>query len=227
MKNLIIFLAALSALMMSCGHNDNTTRTKIMILVDNTEKCADSKEDMISSQSIVDLIGFHGELTWKQINAVSLNTETNLSLEMPSGATHRKVIKTLEPFVKKLDEQRKAFLGPTAGTENSSIWKPVCESIQELEKSNADNKVLVIVSDMIEFSSNGNFYKSQKFGDVKKHLIDSSGVSLPQNSQVKVIILYNPLGNAKAESKFNRAMEEYWKPLFEEAGIEYEVQPNL
>ncbi len=226
MKKLLIFAGLCVILFTACNSGSVAPSSAVFILVDNTEKCEDSKENLISTQSLCNYLGTNGSVTFQKVNSVALNSNVTLQISIPDDATSLTKKDILDPFITRLDTLRENFLGPTSGTEGSSIYKPFCHAFTELSHSSATNKTLVVVSDMIENSSIGNFYKDKPFAEVKARL-DSSGVKIPHNtSNIKVIILYNPNGDAKKERQFERAMG-FWQPILTEAGISYIVKANL
>jgi hypothetical protein len=223
MKNVLI-VGVILILLSACGGNSTTQWNEIYILVDNTEK-SESKENIISTESLLDLVNNNGSITWKQLNAVSINRDTSISINLPQDATSLQKKDIIDPFASRIELLRKKFLGPTyAGTEGSNLYKPISETIAKLAKSNS-NATLIVVSDMIEYSVFGNFYKDQPIEVIKEGL-KASGDSLIKSPGVNVIILYDPEGDMKKETRFNRAMG-IWKVLFDEAHISYEVKANL
>ncbi len=228
MKKLVyLFIATLSVIFVSCTSTTTSVPTtkSVYILVDNTE-AVESREGLIPTESIVKIMENGGTVTWQQVNAVSLNSNKSIEFSLPEDPTRFQKKQAVEPFIEKFEDTRKKFLGPVAkGTDNSSIYKPICKAIQNLDESKGDQKILIIISDMIENSRFGNFYRQNDFKKAKAQL-DSSGVSIPENSNVKIIILYDPSGNSKKEAQFERAMG-YWAKIFEAANISYEVRPNL
>ncbi|MDQ5928402.1 MAG: hypothetical protein QG594_176 [Bacteroidota bacterium] len=223
----LLFIALGAIFFSSCTSTDDKVKTQdIYILVDNTEIIPESREGLISTESILKLMSSGGKVTWQKVNAVSLNSNKSIEFSLPEDATRFQKKQAVEPFVKEFENIREKFLGPEKkGTDNSSIYKPICEALQKLEKSKSSKKTLIIISDMIENSRFGNFYRDQDFKKLKARL-DSSGVTLPETSNVKVVILYDPLGDSKNEKRFDRAMS-YWKQLFDAAEIPYSVEPNL
>ena len=230
MKNFNLIIFVITLILAACGEKSNTSSEKptydIHILVDNTEANLDSREDLVSTDKITEMVQNGGSVTWQQVNAVTLNSNKTIELSLPEDPTNFQKRNALEPFVKKFEEMRKKFLGPVKkGTENSSIYKPVCQALTKLTKSKANQKILIIVSDMIENSEYGNFYREQKF-EIAKMMLDSSGASLVDPGNLKIVILYDPQGDPRHEQQFNRAMK-YWGQLFEEVNISWEVKPNL
>lgn len=227
-KLFIIFVGLSMALLSSCGgsSSDNATKHNISILVDNTEK-AESREYMLSSKGIFNLLGQgSGLVEWIPINSVSINQKLAVELPSPeSGETRLQMRLRFKKFSEELESTRSELLGPSKGSNNSSIYKPLCEAIQNLNASDADEKTLIVVSDMIENSDFGNFYKDKPMSEVQKCL-DSSGVSLPKSSNLKVIILYDPEGDSNKQRRFDKAME-IWKELFKQAHITVTQRANM
>ncbi len=230
MKNLKLILVSgiiIALFFSSCSSTVSEKSTQdVYILVDNTEANLDSREDLVTTSEIVEMVKSGGTVTWQNINAVSLNSRKSIEVTLPENPTNFQKMNVLEPFEKEVNEFNKKFLGPvTKGTDNSSIYKPVCQALTTLSKSSAKKQTLIIVSDMIENSQFGNFYnQKQTFAQVKNQL-DSSGFSFPKDTRIKVIILYHA-DNQKHEKQHDKAMR-FWQKLFEDADIEFEVRANL
>lgn len=229
MKNFRFIIIGVIAVISSCTSNTKVskeTTNDIYILVDNTEAHPDSRENLVSTKSIIEMVKLGGSVTWQNVNAVTLNANQTIEISLPDDPTNFQKRNALEPFAQDFNESRKNFLGPiTKGTDNSSIYKPVCQALAKLSKLKSEQKTLIIVSDMIENSQFGNFYRKQSFDLIKKQL-DSSSTELKNPGNLKVIILYDPQGNPKHEKQFDYAME-IWAQLFEAANIQWEVKPNL
>lgn len=205
--------------------------TAVTVLVDNTEKVTDNHRlAMISDQSLINIVdGGTGTVKFQQINSVSINTTASVVLQYKEDPTPHQIKEAEDEFKNQLSALKTKFLGPTEDTKSTSLWKTMCENIKELEESGADQKVLIVMSDMIEFSGNGDFYHTsvKDIKKIKQRMLDSCGVNtLPDASGISLIILYNPNGDAGKERKFNQAME-IWKLFLEEANIPYKLQPNI
>lgn len=227
MRNLIIVLGMLTGvnILFSCS-NANEATNQVILMVDNTEKTT-GKQSMISENGLLALVGNNGSITWKQLNAVSLNRDTTIQMSLPEDATSLQIKNQIDPFKASIEVLRKRYLGPVnTESEASNLYKPICEAVENLSVSRADINTLVIVSDMIENSAFGNFYKSQDLKKVKESL-KTSGDSLVHNPKnLKVVILYNPEGSTKKQAQFDGAIK-IWDVLFKEAGISYEIKANL
>lgn len=199
----------------------------VYILVDNTEIIPESRESLVNTESILKLIQNGGNVTWQNINSVSINSNQTIEVSFPDDPTNLQKRRVLEPFKDKFNAMKINFLGPVkTDTDNSSIYKPVCTALHKLNESKSKEKTLVIISDMVENSQYANFYRSnQKFESIRDSLA-RSGVSFPENSSnLKVVILYNPK-DQKHEIQHENAMR-YWDKLFQDADIKYEIKANF
>ncbi|MES2931058.1 MAG: hypothetical protein V4665_04745 [Patescibacteria group bacterium] len=230
MKNLILLagIAILSASLLSCGSSNDGGMTAVHILVDNTEKSS-SRERLVSTEGLLKLIGNNGSVTWQGLNAASQNRDTTVEMYFPADATGLTKKNIKEPFVESLQALKALFLGPVEmqekDKEGSRLYEPICRALSDLKTSPANQRVLVIVSDMIENSPLGSFYKDQPFDKVKEGLSVAMD-SLPVKPNVRVVILYDPEGNPKKQAQFDRSMK-IWKQLFAEKKIHYEIKANL
>ena len=228
MKSLILAaLVAMSAtLLASCTTEAPKQKNDVYILVDNTDKVK-YKEDVISSDVILNLVGKKGTVKFRSLTGVSINEESEISL-LVDGSTSVLRQDQIDPFVQKLDSLKKKYLSITTEYKKSSLWEPVCEALNTLSAaaiSEPGEKTMIIVSDMLENSEYCNFYKETDYGQVKVQL-SKSGFSLPKKGNVKVIILFNPNQDNEKERLHKKAMK-FWEELFKEAGIKFVERANL
>lgn len=219
-------LVAIVTMLHSCTSTP-TEPTSVEVLVDNTDKMP-SRENQLPAQKLVNMVGYEGSITFRQLNNVSINTDTTISISLPSDPTSRQKKLALKPFVKELDVLRKEFLGAN-NTEvpNSSLYKPICEILRSLQSNTASVKTLIVVSDMVENSQYANFYHAKgKPQEVAECLEKAAQESLPASKDVEVIIVYDPKGSTKHEKEFDRAME-IWGCMFKKAGISFTHRANL
>ncbi len=209
--NFIIAVCGLSVILFSCNSTPLKT-TDVYILVDNTEKIA-SREGLIPTKSMLKLMNDGGSVTWQQINDVSLNANKTIEVSIPDDPTPVLRDDALIPFTKEFESMRKVFLGPVEkATDNSSIYKPLCMAMEHLQKSKGSQKILVIASDMIENSQFWNFYKEDLTFEQAKKQLDSSGFSIPEDTRIKIVILYHA-DNQKHEKQHDKMMQ-FWRKLF-------------
>lgn len=227
----LFLLGLLVAVLASCG-GVQPRITNIQILVDNTEK-SESKIGQLSVTSLCDMLmgpdsAGCGTINWKKLNNVSLNQEKYLELTWEGGTpTRMQLIARKKAFTAQLTDVLPQFLGSSEGSPQSSIYRPVCTAIKELNATGANVKQLIILSDMIEYSNYGDFYhvtEKNVAETIKK--LEVEGFVLPTApANLKVTIVYSPK-DSKEELKHNAAMI-VWRKLFTEHGIPFEVRPNL
>ncbi len=228
-SSILTVMIAVSAILLSCGAKTPKKKNDVYILVDNTEKVA-YKNDMVATQAILGLVGNRGTVTFKALTGVSINAEAEASV-LVDGSTSVLRQDQIDPFVEKLDSLKKKYFGVITEYKTSSLWVPICQAIKKLNNSilsdpnSAGTKTLIIMSDMLENSEYGNFYKDIPYETVKKGL-EVSGDTLPKNCKVKVVVVFNPEQSIEKEKKHKKAMK-YWHKFFEESGIEYEVTAKM
>ncbi len=214
------------------NHDTKPYRSEITIMIDNTEESGD-RSSMLPQDELWKLLNpdtqkhQEGSIHFVHINNVSLNQEKTIEIfAEDDDATRLQKKRAREKFVRSLDSAYKYFLAPSTGTESSTIYRSVCRELNQFNKSNADHKVLIIMSDMIEFSSDGDFYHITP-NSVSSVIEKLSKVStLPNGSKnMEVIILFQPQ-NEVTDAKFNNAML-VWDKLFADHGISFTVKANL
>ena len=126
-----------------------------------------------------------------------------------------------------MEKAYQKFLGPSKGDVNSKIYRPFCGAVERLSKIKADEKIIILMSDLVEYSSDGNLYKPRS---VKE---DADGLEkacpFPKITGLRVIIIYNPRTQknpVKAEREFNVALK-VWTEVLTRNGITPEVKGNL
>lgn len=252
MEKIIFLLISTVFLFTSCGlgngKNDSVDpimRHDVVIMVDDTEGGLYQWSEILKVEDLVNLFTVegtqhYGSVTFTDINDVSLNSIKTIKLSEPlpyeEGSTqllkkmkresnHREL---LNSFLK-VSELHKTFIGRNTLEEkrNSILYGPITKAINRLATSKADEKTLIILSDMIENSECGNFYKATacNYTKIIADLILCSRVTLTPNSGVKVIVLFQTTSPEK-DKEFTKSME-IWDILFKKAGITYEILPNL
>ena len=234
-----LIVTAIAVTMGSCDQKEGS-KTAVYLLLDNTE-VTKSRIGLIDAGTIISTIkgkdsSGTGTLCIRSLNSVELNPTQRLCLNIKGGAmgdadaeVHRKVRK----FSDTVKSVLATYLGESPGDAHSSLWQPFCQAIRELQEEETNKRVLVIASDMIEFSGNGNnFYTvvdSKDTVDAKIARLEMKD-KLPEGcSNVKVVVVFNPnlsSDREKAQANFNRAMI-VWKEIFKRHDIEYSVKTNF
>ena len=238
MKRAIQFflLLLLIAGMESCGTKPagQAKRTILYFLPDCTEATGDRKS-MVPTQWCTDRIvadGGYGSVYLKQINAASLSKEMTVTIRArEDGEEDYSYQDETDDFATKLDSAFSIYLAKTSGSSNSCIYRAVCQSANDMAAMKADKKIMVLMSDGVENSLDGNFYKlPQEPTDAEINAIvtklEATGITLPDNSGIEMIILFDPQNDLKRSNDFNKSMK-IWHKLFEKHGIQYTEKANL
>jgi hypothetical protein len=236
MKTVVNYIITASLAIMfifsSCGGNSTSSSkssSAVYVLLDKTDSTTESNEELLSTTGLLELLKGKGEITFQEINGVNTNPTKTLKVSIPegglSGQTEWVINDSIKKFSKRLDAVKKQFLKPTSGAKQSSLYRPICEALQKLNKSKG-RKTLIILSDMIENSQHGNFYRDKIDIGAIQHRLDSFNVKLQTKEKVKVIIIYNSHGNIKKDRDHDRAMQ-IWTELFKKSGTTWEKYANL
>ncbi len=248
----IIFLITIVFLFASCklGNVKNSTEKTILhhdivVMIDNTEGGEYHWSNILMNEDLVKLFTINGEqyygsVTFTDINDISMNRIQSAKLTEPSpykdgstGLTRKKTDDAnKKALLKSFGEVSKlydSFMNKKSSEEkkNSILYGPITKAINRLAESEADEKTLIILSDMIENSDCGNFYKAtaKNYEKIISDLIKCSGATITPDSGVKVIILFQT-GDPEKDKLFVKSME-IWGIIFDTAGIPYEIKPNL
>ena len=205
-------------------------KTAIMVLVDNTDKRPDCS-DMISEKKLANLLlgpnkDGSGTIFFKTITNVSLTSETPVAFNGGEEPNQLMQVKARKAFLKKLDSPyHKCLAAVTQEVAHSVVYTNVCQAANELCAMEADQKILIIMSDLVEHSELGNFYQLKPTAACVKQAIEkllASGSKLPKDpDDFKVILLFNSRGNERDDAAFNNSLM-VWKKLFKDNGIEFE-----
>lgn len=116
------------------------------------------------------------------------------------------------------------------GKPNSSIYLPVVHELTRLANSNAERKVLVVYSDLLENTPSVSFYDAQTFallqsdpGKVQERLF--AHAQLPDLTGIHVHLIYEPK-DAGDDAVF-QVVSGFYKKLLEEKGAIVSISANL
>ncbi len=100
----------------------------------------------------------------------------------------------------------------------SHIFQPLCKGFSKLEKSDADHKVVLIYSDMLENSNLANFNKGIKESSLTKAFDKQN--TIEDLSELEIYIVH-PI-NKKNDQKI-QASGEFWKSFFTKKGLDEDL----
>jgi hypothetical protein len=233
MKNLKNSLAifALVVLFASCEEKSVAPTHDSFILVDNTDSTG-SRENLLSKEGVMTLFTdpngqqAFGKITFSQVNDLSLNGEKVIEFKpFPDGSTELLKKRFTDKFKENLDGVYHHFLGSSGSTDASAVYRMLCNAMEKLSQSDADHKTIVILSDMVENSECGNFYRMPN-GATDDALAKLQACRpFPTATGIDVIVLYQPKSQ-KSDALFRKAMA-VWGQLFASHDIKYTVKANM
>jgi len=232
----ILFLL-LTILLASCK-NEVATTTQICVLIDVTdEKFQDESfvsENLPKYLKLMQLDknsgGFSGgEIKFSLINEVSdsksktvkiTTGETGLMGENPLNRKDE-----VDKFYAELENSFSQLLNSANwGTDASKIYQKVTRELIKMKKSEADQKYLIIYSDMLENSNLFSFYGANWKSKIEKMISDpestleqlsKNGPALPDLSEFEIHIITTR--TSANDEKINLS-EQLWITLFEYQG---------
>jgi hypothetical protein len=227
----IIGIITLSA----CSNTDTRTSTDYTILRDLTDStlAMPDKAELITDLEISTNIWNGINFNFFNVSDVSYTPHWRISLvkggkRIASSEFSRK--REVEGFKARLSALLDSAAHDTAGREHSSIYLPMVEELTRLANGNADRKVLVVLSDLMENTPDLSFYKPRTFAElesdpdkIKDELFAKE--QLPDLTGVEIRLIYQPK-NAKDDIRFQR-VSNFFKQMFEAQGAKVTISANL
>ena len=99
---------------------------------------------------------------------------------------------------------------------NSHLFEPICKGIKKLNKSDADRKIILIYSDMLENSDIANFHS--KSGSTEKWTNQFNEACDPEDAADLEIFVVYPIDKNNDE-KINKAAD-FWASYFADKGMD-------
>ena len=219
----------------ACANMNTRTSTEYSVIRDLT----DSAEVMPDEAALINDLGIDTNI-WNGINFsffnvsdVSYTPHWRIAIarggnRLASSEFTRK--REIAAFKAKLSALLDSARSDTAGRTHSSIYLPVAEELVRLSNSNAERKVLILYSDLMENTPELSFYNPRTFADlgtspdkVKSKLLAEA--KLPDLTGITIHIVHEPK-NAKDDATFRR-VSEFFRQMFEAQGAEVSVSANL
>ena len=234
---LIILFFVFLIICSSCNE-EKATNTHICVLIDVSDERF--KKENYVSENIPKLLtlmnlneqsgGFSGgEIKLSLINEVSdakskiIKIETGETGLMGENPLNRK--DQVTKFYSNLETSFTEILDKANwGTDASKIYQKVTRELIKMKKSEADQKYLIIYSDMLENSSLFSFYGANWKSDVTKMIEDpektlqelsKNGPKLPDLSEFEILVITTR--TSENDEKINLS-EQLWISLFEYQG---------
>lgn len=230
MKKIMLFLGIV-LMMLSCADNEKVTNTDLYIYLDYTEgqdyteQLDDDVDKYLTLMNITEKSDRgSGKVRLFPLHDVSSSVSKSVKLKeglskMEGNKYIRK--KELDEFkaklMKKAEDINTTYTGKPL--KHSHIFNPLCKGIKKMSHSNADRKVIVIYSDMLENSDLANFHSKKLSYDQLKTQFDSA-CDLDDVSDVEIYIVH-PVD--KHNDKKIRMAENFWSKYLIEKGLDSEM----
>lgn len=231
-------LACIVCLFTSC--NDTTpTKTSVSLLVDLTGSYHDNVPD-ISSESILQLFALENTYNYGSFRTdfvSDVNYSKVQQITLPSVASMLEYNEferegQITDFKKKIDELINKVNSTQRGRPNSAVYIPIAREINRLANMQADRKVIIIYSDLLENSNHFRFYeqKSMKLLAEKPEEIQTLfEKQLPLADDlagIHVYIIYQA-PNETASTAFQLFSNSVYLPMLEAKGATVTIGANL
>ena len=211
-----------------------TKNSVISIMNDVTEK----HSTLLEPQSLIPQFKikenkFEG-YTFRLINLsnVSLNPVAQYSIEASPMILSNEIKRDSE--IKQLEDSiilnLSNSLSDTSGRSHSSVYLPIAKELTTLSLSEADTKILVVNSDLMENTQQLSFYDRLSFEklhsniDVIKNKFEKS-YSIPNLKGIQVYLIYQPTSTS-TDTAF-KLISQVYKQLLTEKGAEVYIQANF
>ena len=231
---IIIILLSIAILLIGCTTTNQSITTNTVVLMDVTDKFLSRPV----ASDILQLYGFDknqyngGVFQLSDLTKVSFNVTQEVKVakvnQWLSNQFQRD--KEISAFENKVTDTIAQAESTPAGENNSSIYFPVANALNELAQSNADKKYALIYSDLMENTPQLSFYSKNTLKEVKekpdaiRNLLESQ-VQLQSLSGITIYLMYEPT-NSLQDEEF-KIVSKFYSDFFENYGATVIVAPNL
>ena len=229
MKNLIILLSIL--LLVGCTESQPVTNTELFIYLDYTEgqDYTDLLENDVDKYLELMNVGEENDESFGKVRIYPLHdiaSSRSQTVKLKKGKSklegnryirQKELDKFKAQLRDKTTEINNNFTGKALA--NSHIFNPLCKGIHKINNSNADRKVIVIYSDMLENSELANFHsKKLKYEHLKKNFDGSCDLEDLSDCEIYIV---HPI-DKKNDSKIRMA-ENFWAKYLMEKGLDEDL----
>lgn len=225
MKKIALFFSLLFIL--SCS-NTPPTKTDLYLYFDYTEGqdyASRIEEDAATYLELLEIseLGSPNYGTVRMYPLYDVSSAKSKSAKLKAGKSEmegNKYIrdKEIDKFKTKLLELLETLNEENKGKslDNSHIYLPICKGIKKLNKSDANRKVMVIYSDMLENSDLANFHSKKR--DFEKWKINfEAACDCEDTSDLEIFVVY-PV-DKNNDSKIQVAAE-FWSEYLMDKGMD-------
>jgi hypothetical protein len=229
----IVILLSAAVFLIGCTSNNQTT-TEVMTLFDKTDKFLSRPvpKDILSLYRFDENKYNGGDFQFSDLTLVSFNETQEVKIEKVNQWQSNLLLRNneIDTFNTGVTDIISQAEQAPAGENNSSIYYPVAESLNDLSQSNADNKYALIYSDLMENTPELTYYSKtilkemREKPEVIRALLETQ-VKLNSLQGITIYLLYQPT-NSLQDEEF-KIVSEFYKDLFESKGATVIVTPNL
>jgi hypothetical protein len=232
---IVLVIGGFAVLVTSCDKPKHTTHDAV-VFIDVTEPLL----AWPNATEVISLFGLDNDnmqgvtLTVSELNDVSYNKQTVFALTVGGTVltTNRfERTRETEAFISEVDTYFESLARDTmVGRPRSSLYMPLARELNRLAASKADNRVLVIYSDLMENSSQVSFYAPQTRTQLQ-YAPDTVTAALERLapladlSGIRIYIMYQPEDPA-ADDTF-RLVSGFFRSHFEQHGATVSISANL
>ncbi len=236
MKTVSLISLLSGMLLASCSETRIPTTTEIVVIHDIT----DSLVSKPNADEIIPLFGLDmnksnaADFRLVTISDVSYNKVESISLEPITASkwlsSDFRRGKAIKEFEKKITGILMDATHDNTGKEYSSVYKPIATELNRLSKSKAENKILIVYSDLMEHEKEMSFYDKRELGLLKtqpEQIKKYFDLQLPLGclDGITVYFLYQPT-NAEKDNQYN-TVSNFYKNLLQEKGATVIIAANL
>ncbi|MFA6089451.1 MAG: hypothetical protein WC755_06310 [Candidatus Woesearchaeota archaeon] len=234
MKTIIIIIVLLTAtILIAVNTVPNPNITEVIVLRDIT----DNHLAQPNTNEILSLFGLEnkwngGIFHFTTITDVSYNQTEIIKLEprnewLTFELDRDKEVKKFKNDISEIFTNSEKDI---IGKKSTSVYAPTVNELNKLSKSKAQNRILLLYTNLMENNSNISFYDNGTLSKLKTNP-DSiqkyfeSQVPLQKLNGIKIIMIYKP--SDEKEDEDYKIVSEFYKRLFESKGAEVEIVANI
>lgn len=212
----------------------NPTLSECYIVIDKTGSFTNPVNGESTTHFLIKSLGvdltevFEMGITTYVIPLSNLRNNGEERVELPAGDglmnIETKRIEAQTQFQKDCVQAIKTVDQGTYDQSGSQILVPLMRKLKMLCNSKADNKIFVIMSDLVEHSTSVSFYNAKD--DIIRAALDKAlDTYAPDLSGVRVINVYKP-SDVSQDALFDR-VRTIWKDALTDRGATFTYRPNL
>ncbi|MFK8004882.1 MAG: hypothetical protein AB8H03_00865 [Saprospiraceae bacterium] len=229
MKNIILFLSIL--FLVGCSDSQSVTNTELFIYLDYTEgqDYSDLLENDVEKYLTMMNVTEENDRNFGKVRIYPLHdisSSVSKTVKLKKGKSklegnryirQKELDKFKTQLIEKTSEINNSFTGKALNS--SHIFSPLCKGIHKINNSNADRKVIVIYSDMLENSDLANFHSGKlKYENLKANFDGSCEFEDLSDCEVYII---HPI-DKRNDNKI-RTAENFWSKYMEEKGLDSDM----